>query len=271
MRRAAGLLVLAMAVVLGACGGGSSNGAALVRSAPAETIKAGSAKMSLKVDFTASGTSGSISGDGVVDLGGGIADLTLDVGSAGAALGITSAEAILDKGGIYVKLPPSVLSGNKPWIKLNLGALASQAGVSVGSLGQLQSADPSQAIQFLRGATTGMDKVGSETLRGTKVDHYRGNLDLKQAADAAPDDAKLTLNQAIAGLSTTTLPVDVWLDSQGRLRKLSFTVDTDGSGPNPPGSVELELYDFGSAAAVQVPPAEQVTDLSSLFGGVAPR
>lgn len=264
-------VVAVFALLLAACGSSNTGGAALVRRAPDETLKAGSAKLSLKVDFSAAGTSGTITGDGAVDLKSGRADVTLDVGSAGAALGVTTAEAILDKGGIYLKLPPSVLTGNKPWIKLNLGGLANQAGVSVGSLGQLQSADPSQAIQFLRGATSNMDKVGTETLRGDKVDHYRGRLDLKQAADAAPDDAKLTLNQTIAALGRSTLPADVWLDSQGRMRKLGFTVDPDGTGPGSSGTVELELYDFGTPANVAVPPDNQVTDLSSLFGGVAPR
>jgi hypothetical protein len=33
-------------------------------------------------------------------------------------------------------------------------------------------------------------------------------------------------------------------------------------------SLDMELYDYGVAVAVEAPPADQVSDLSSVLGGV---
>lgn len=266
-RRAPAAALVALALVLAACSSKSGSAAQIVRNAPDKTIAAGSARVALDVSFTSSGTPNEITGDGVVDLKNKRGSVTFDVGSLASTLGSGSIETFLSSDGIFVKLPAGFGAGGKPWIKLNLSALANQAGVNLGSLGQLQSADPSQALEFLKGAVGDMTKVGTEDVRGANTDHYRGTLDLKQASSSVSADARPAVDQAITSLGTSTIPADVWIDSDGRMRRMKFSVDPDGPGPTPPGTVQFEMYEFGVKADVQPPPPDQITDLSSLLGG----
>ncbi len=269
-RASAGLSVLALALVvaLTSCSGKVGDATAIVREAPDKTVEAGSARVAMEVAFTSGGTPSTVTGEGVVDLSQKQGMLRLDLGALAGSLGTSSVETFLSSEGIFVKLPASVLPGNRPWLKLNLAVVASQAGVDVGSLGQLQSADPSQALQFLKGAVDDMSEVGEEQVRGTGTTHYRGTLDLQRAQNEVSSEARPAVSQAIASLGTSRIPADVWIDDDGRMRKMRFEVDPDRDGPNPPGTAQFEMFDFGVQADIQPPPLDQVTDLSNVLGGL---
>lgn len=264
--RAAAVLL----VVLVACGGGGNGDSAeIVRQAPEKTAAAGSARVGISITFSSgSGGQGVVSGDGLVDLVNNRGAVTLDLGGLGGTLISGPVDTVLAREGLFVKLPPSLLSGSKPWVKIDLSTVAGAAGVNLGSVGQLQSVDPSQVLQFLKGAADSMKKVGDEQVRDTETTHYRGNLDLNKAAADAPPEAQEAIRQAISGLGTSSIPANVWIDDQGRMRRLRL--QTAGESGGPAGTLEFELYEFGVPADVQVPPADQVTDLASSFGG-APR
>lgn len=245
-------------VLLAACGSGSSaNAADVVRQAPAKTAAAGSAKVAMTLTISSSGVGGTVAGDGIVDLKNGLGAISLDLGSLGGSLANGKVETVLGPDGIFIKLPGAA-PASRPWIKLDLSSLASQAGINLGSLGQLQSADPSRALEFLKGAAADMKKVGAEKLRGADTTHYRGTLDLQKAAASAP-----SASSAVSALGTSNVPVDVWIDGAGRMRKMALTV--------PSGKAEFEMYDFGTPVDVQEPLPSEVTDLASLFSGGLPK
>lgn len=252
MRRLPVVAVVALLLALAACGSESADAAEVVRAAPEKTAAAGSAKVAMSLAISTSGVEGNLTGEGVVDLKNGRGALTINLGSLGGSLAPGgTVETVLDADGIFVKLP-GVAPAAKPWIKLDLKALASQAGVNTGSLGQLQSADPSQALQFLKGAVGDMKKVGSEKVRGAETTHYRGTLDLNKASAEAP-----AVSTAVSALGTANVPTDVWIDGDGRMRKMIVSVST--------GKAEFEMYDFGTPVDVQEPLPSQVTDLANLF------
>jgi len=242
--------VALVAALLAACGGSgsSADAAEVVRAAPEKTAAAGSAKVAMSVTFGG----GTLTGEGAIDLRNGVGALSVDLGSLGGSLASGTVEAVLSPEGIYVKLPAGIVPASRPWIKVDLSALASQAGVNVGSLGQLQSADPSQAIQLLEGAVSDMRRVGEESVRGAKTTRYRGTLDLNRAAAEAPG-----VSSAVSALGTATVPTDVWIDSEGRVRKMTLAIEA--------GTAQFEMYDFGTAVDLRPPAASEVTDLGALF------
>ena len=64
------------------------------------------------------------------------------------------------------------------------------------------------------------------------------------------------------------VPVDVWLDADGLVRKLMLAfeaTDPDTAQPNT-ASVTFELWDYGRPVAIELPPASEVADASSLRG-----
>ena len=269
-RRIAVLLALAAALLAGACGSGGGDAAERVRAAADRTLAEGSARVALNLTFSISAVSADVSGEGVVDLDQRRGSFTLDLGSLGMGLG-GEVEAVLDRGGIFVKAP-AVLGGGKPWLKVDLAALGAQLGVDIGALGGLQSADLSQALAFLERGASGMAKVGSERVRGADTTHYRGTLDLGQVAADLPEDARASVDAAVAALGTMTVPADVWLDGDGRMRKVRLAVESGPKGAPATGAIEFELYDFGVQADVAVPPADQVSDLlATILGGSRPR
>ncbi|MFP5318131.1 MAG: LppX_LprAFG lipoprotein [Acidimicrobiia bacterium] len=260
-------------VLLAACSGsGGDDAADVVRAAPEKTIDAGTARVAINITFASTGATATVGGEGAFDLQDGRGALSLDLGALAATFGASTLDAVLDGSTIYVKTPAQMAAAaTKPWIRIDLGTLGQQAGVDIGSLGQLRSVDPSQALRFLEGAVDDMEEVGEEPVRGEATTHYRGTVDLRKARDEVDADARPAVDQAIESLGTSTFPADVWVDDEGRLRKLAFEIARTDSGPSSAGRVELELYDFGTTVDVQIPAADQTTDFTSLFAGTPGR
>jgi hypothetical protein len=265
-----GLGALAVCLLLTACSSNGGDATEVVREAPDKTIDAGSARATLSLGFMTGGSPATIRGDGVFDLRNRLGGLTVDLGALGTSFGGAPVEAVIAAEGLFVKLPPGENTGGRPWLKLDLATLSRQAGLNLGSLAQLQQSDPTQVLTYLKGALDDVKEVGEETQRGEDTTHYRGTIDLRKATASLPPEAQSGVEDAIASLGTSTLPADVWIDDDGRIRRLSFSADPDAEGPNPPGKVDIELYDFGVTADIGVPPPDQVTDLTNLFG-TAPR
>ena len=109
-------------------------------------------------------------------------------------------------------------------------------------------------------------------MRGTQTTHYRAVLDLNKAADQSPG-ASQAIKSAINLLGSSKQPADVWVDADGRLRRMRYTVDLSkskvaASTPGVPGSLTftLDLFDFGVPVQAAVPAPAEVVDLGALTG-----
>jgi hypothetical protein len=267
-RRAAAVVAVLALGLLGACRAGGDDPVDVVRAAPQKTLDAGSARAAITISLASAGATGAVTGEGVFDLRAGRGSLNLDLGAFGATFGASTLDAVLDRNTIFVQLPPQLATvAGRTWVRIDLAALSQQAGLDIGSLGQLQSVDPSVALRFLEGAASDMREVGEERVRGAQTTHYRGTIDLRRAASEVDAGTRPAVEQAIESLGTSTIPADLWIDGEGRLRKLAFDIVRTDAGPQTAGRVELELYDFGTAVDVRPPPADQVTDLTALLAG----
>jgi len=297
MRRSvtAALIAGLLAVGLAACGGGSSsetqsapattqaNGTAMLASASEKARAAGSSKIALSVSLQLPGKSApsTLTGNGAFDYANQRGTLTFDVGDllsgvAGGVLGGSSKlELVLDNNVIYLNFPAlGQLLGGKPWIKLDLAELSKQQGLNLGQLQTIGQSDPSAFLSYLSGVAS-VQRVGTDTLRGTETTHYKAEIDFDKVLANAPPAAKAGLQATIDQLKqqtgSQTLPIDVWIGDDGLVRKIVFTYPKTGSGSSP-SSVTVELYDYGTPVNVAVPPADQVTDFSqiaALAGGVS--
>jgi hypothetical protein len=102
--------------------------------------------------------------------------------------------------------------------KANLGESYQQL-VSDGQQG------PAQSLSILQNASSsGVQTVGTATLFGVNTTEYRTTVDLNKLASAS---GKPALAPAIQNLESkyhvSSIPVEVWLDSQQRLRRLVET------------------------------------------------
>ena len=234
-RAVVGGLVLAAALAGSGCGGGSSNPttvpASTLTKAARATEAAGSYTFTIGGTFDVAGQTFPIQGGGAVDARAGRARATLDLRRALAASGIGSisrdealADAVATGGVLYVRSPYLVRRRRlkRPWIRYP------------------ESVAPLDLVRYVRPVGT-VTRLGSDTVDGVKTTHYSAQLDLRSYASAA----------RVAGDS---LPVDVWVDSDDRIRRVQTQLGTASFQAVP----QLDIAGFGRPVAVRAPAAAQV-------------
>jgi hypothetical protein len=163
---------------------------------------------------------------------------------------------------VYVKVP-NPPDPSTPWVKTDAKTFGSENGSS-------GTSDPSQFLSYLRGASSGITDEGTDTVRGTETRKLKADLDLHKAAAKLSADQRQAVEQAIQQLGTSTIPAEVWIDDQGRLRKMTFSLQLKSGGQgstSAPKSAEfsltLELFDYGAPVHVIAPPSSQVSSHSA--------
>jgi hypothetical protein len=126
---------------------------------------------------------------------------------------------------------------------------------------QLGQNDPSQMLQYLR-ATSNIVERGKETVRGVDTTHYAARLQLDKVSDRVSPDAARALKQATKTLGTKEIPMDVWVDGDGLVRRV--TMDWHPRGAT--FVMSLDLFDFGNVD-IPVPADSDTVDLSNMLGG----
>jgi hypothetical protein len=158
---------------------------------------------------------------------------------------------------IYLKSPlfqsqPGFPKG-KEWVEIDIEKAAKSMGVDLGSL---QDTSPKSALSPLRGSNGKPKKVGKETVRGVATTHYSATVDLQAAADKASGSTAKSLRKLIQLTGTKTIPVDVWVDGHGLVRKESYAQRFTAGHP----VVRLTevMYGFGPTINIPAPPSDKV-------------
>ena len=178
---------------------------------------------------------------------------------------------------IYVNMPllASKLPEGKTWMKIDLAKLASKAGIDASQLGSLNQADPTQFLSYLRASTGAVTTVGGEQIDGVPTTHYRATLQLDRILDRLPGSQRAAARSVLEHLGTGSIPVDVWVDQQGRLRRMQLSIGGGSSGASAPasplasvtGTLTLDLTSYGAVPPIVPPPASQVFDASAVAAG----
>ena len=251
---------------------------ARVQGAAARVIEARSARISMTMTTTFAGeevAASTATTQGVFDYAAHKGQMDTTIKTAGLPFRTTERTLVIGST-VYIKMPdmpqgqepadvpPIPGEHHKPWIKLELPKeLDGQNPFSPG-LGPVpddSGGDPTQALSYLKSATSKVERVGSEQVRGTPTTRYAATFDAAKVAAQAPEEAQGFVEEM--GLSFPK-PADVWIDEQGRLRKIHYAmtmkVPKDMGAPATAMTNELtmELYDFGVTVNVTPPPADQV-------------
>jgi hypothetical protein len=265
MRRCIGAMaILVLALVLAGCGGGSSKQAApkvvsgdLIAAAATKSSRAGS----VEADFKISGPGVKGSGSGVFNTG------SSRSGRLSMKVTVRSMEVPIDTviTGNVLYMRSSVfsqigLSQSKQWVKVDLGQLAQQHGVDLSSLADA-SPTPASALSYLRGSGK-VREVGKESIDGTETTHYKATVDLEKAAAQSDPDTRQALRRLIQESGVKSLPIDVWIDGKGYVRKVQYAQRTSGKDVK----VTMNLHDYGKPVTVNPPPAHAVVDLMQAVG-----
>ncbi|MER5216090.1 hypothetical protein ABT063_37570 [Streptomyces sp. NPDC002838] len=256
-------VVASVCLGVGGCSGAS--GAAAGQDGrggdPAETLRraadtlvdAGSSKARTSMEMATGGTRVTIRGEGVYDFGERLGRLKVLLPQDPA--GKTEQRPItelLAPGALFMKNRGAGVPADK-WVRVDTATL------SDGNLVTGGVTDPFAAAEVLRGTRTAT-YVGKTEVAGTDVRHYRGTADLGSAARGASAGNKGPLAAAAKGFATAEVPFDVYLDDEGRIRKIRHRFSFANGQQK--GTVEVAsttlLYDFGVPADVRLPAAADI-------------
>jgi hypothetical protein len=290
MRHKTVWVVAALALVLAACGtGGSAEGgeaggqnvavvatpAGLVDAAT-HTAAAKTGHVEMSVDTVANGQETHFGATGAFDADRHLFSTSLDLSSlfaatmhspsnnaANSALGST-ANVIASDNVVYLDFPlfARLVGVQTQWMSVPASTGASTFDV----------ADPSAFLDFLHGAGGEVTDLGREQIRGVDTTHLHASVKLRDALNSATGAERDRLQRAIdqlgqsgSALLDAEMPADVFIDDNGMVREIAF----DFSVPDTTGStaakatLTVDLYDFGTAVAIDPPPADQVTDVTA--------
>jgi len=296
------LLAIACCFAVVGCGGGSSGTAVagepisfeeLARSASSSAdATSGRFGFEMTMSFAGADEPFSFSGEGAFDTLSKRASFSVDMSSLAsllgglfAGLGGTSGagapdfddpsgwkiDAIQDGTVGYVHFPAlqSELPAGKSWIRADGGDLAVQ-GFDFSELDQFTKTDPRELLDIMGSATGEIETVGMDELRGVETTHYRTILDSSDLGTYTlgddGDQSSSLAGQLAAQAGLSEIPVDIWLDANGLVRKLTmaFSATQPGTSETSEISMSFELWDYGEAVEIELPPASEVVDASAV-------
>ena len=182
-------------------------------------------------------------------------------------LPVSDFETVFSVDTFYVRVPSDGrlrTELGKSWISAPVPAGGDAKKSSPGSTG-------TQFLEYLAGAKGDVTELGHETVDGFETTHYRVAID--------PDEmlARSRRNQASSSFTPpgmnapeaklSAAPADVWLDADGRPRKLimRLTVTTGGSRAT---TTTDSRYDYETPVDVRVPSADEAHPVASLTDAI---
>ena len=166
------------------------------------------------------------------------------------------------EGTTYLRSP--VLGAPTPWVSVPPDARNSMA---TGGLGD----DPMSTVALLELVSGEITEIGTEQVNGVATTHYSFEADLAAAAQA---QGGAGTTQQLRQLGLDSVPLDVWLDEENRLRRMEMTASLSGLAPTgggadgePTMTMRVNYLEYGADLRVEAPPQDQVTPISELGGG----
>ncbi|WP_405871449.1 hypothetical protein [Streptomyces sp. NBC_00005] len=257
---AAGLM-FCVCMGTGGCSGTGSAAEDSHASDPVETlhraadtlVDAGTSKASTSMEMATGGTRVTIRGQGDYDYRRRLGRLKVQLPQtpAGTAEHRPITE-LLAPGALFMKNRGAGVPADK-WVRVDTATL------SDGNLVTGGATDPYTAAELLRGTRTAT-YVGRTEFAGIEVRHYRGTSDLALAAKGASNGVRQALTAAAKGFATAEVPFDVYLDDQGRIRKIRHRFSFVNGRQKSTVAVASTtlLYDFGAPVDVRLPASKDI-------------
>jgi len=243
-RKTLALPVCALALVLPGCGADDVRQAVdPVARAASATRDAGSARILMRGTLEVMGQRIEIRGSGAFAFEDPRGHLVLQMEAPGLG-GQIELEELIDDGTVYMRMP-ALATG---WFKADLDDLAKQAGMDAGALRNM-GGDPASYLRSLERAGD-VRRVGPADVGGVATTRFHATV----------DPAALGAGALPAELRGARMPVDVYVDDAGRVRREHATLDAAGMRMD----MTVDFDDFGLDVKVHPPEgARNLGDLTS--------
>lgn len=190
---------------------------------------------------------------------------------SGLARGTTSAsdpesgktikiEAVQDGTKAYMRSSAfGTLPDGKEWMGIDY-SLGDDLDTSVPASGDVMG-----ELALLERATGGVEKVGTEDVRGVPTTRYRGETsvaeDVKRLREMGGEETATLVEK-----EGSPLQVEAWIDAHGLIRRMRIVQSKSEAEGKEPTTVDMriEFYDFGIEPEIDVPDSSEVFDTTSL-------
>lgn len=149
----------------------------------------------------------------------------------------------------YMQLPAKYNTSGKPWQLVSASSSNPVIQQMAKSLESVQASASMDQFSAFVDAAKSVTLQGSERIDGVSVTHYAIVVDIAKLP--ASTEGLDTLIQA----GITTLPVQLWLDDQGRPIKLTQEVTAGGQSV----STLITLSKYNAPVTITAPPADQIS------------
>lgn len=130
--------------------------------------------------------------------------------------------------------------------------------------------DASQQLAYLRMVSDEVSEEGTETIRGAKTTKYRAYVSFERIFEQFSGDDREMMEELSRFFEGEGFDVLVWVDGEGRPAKMEYKMDLDVQGSKVSATYVMEMFDWGKAVDIELPPASKVVDggtagLGSMF------
>lgn len=284
--------LVAALLIAGACAKEASDDAirldtgteavAALRRAPEAAVEAGTGRFEMTTSIAEAGEAFELRATGAFDEDAGRVAMEMDLGAMLAELAESTGETlppgfdepfhfVVDGTTVYLRVPMlEALTGTSGW----LSATPEDLGQSGASLGLNGGYDASALLDTLRGVADDVEVAGQEEVRGVETTKYTATVSLVRALEQAPVDERERLEAQLdqLGAGDANVPVEVWVDAEGRPRRM--TMRFDGLLPSTAAtgeatvSMTMEFFDFGELVDIEVPSPDEVTPFSEVMAAM---
>jgi hypothetical protein len=276
----AGAALVAGAITMGGCG--ASEALDPVARAAQVTGEQPGARFTMTMRMSAPGLSSgfTITAKGYVDERSHSGELTMDFSQmpfASALGGNGTFKMIFAYPVIYMNVPfmAGKLPEGKTWMKADLSKAAQAMGAGGSQLSSFDQTDPTQFLSYLRASSGGVTKLGQESVEGVQATHYRATIQLSHILERYPSAQQAAMRSALAKLGNgDSIPVDAWVDAQGRVRREQVQIGSTAAGSTAPGgagatgavggTITIDFQSFGPVPPIVPPPANEVVDAGAM-------
>lgn len=248
--------LVVLATLLAGCGtrgtGGVSvdDGRSVLAAAPAAVRDAGTAHLTMTMDFAGQGVPAGARFEAVGQQDFDRRMLSMEGTMSGVPAEMASSMSfIITPDAMYLQMFGIREQLGVDWIRIGFEEISAETGVDMADLMGNQTFSPTAMLDQLAGVTDDIEVIGQDVVRGVATTHYRATIDAQKALETVPESSRETLRTMLAEAQLDEYVVDVWLDEDGLLRRQTMDVEAMGITQ----SITFEMFDYGAPVDIQVP------------------
>lgn len=152
----------------------------------------------------------------------------------------------------YKPVPPERVSaaGGKHWLRMERAKFGQLNPLGIGGL-----TSPSDVLDSLGGVAEDIEEVGEEEVDGTTCVRYTMKVSLASLFDRLTEKEREEMADA-PDWGKPIVPMDVWIGKEDKLLRRSL-IDMSMGDVGFVSTIRLDLFDYGTAVDIQMPPASE--------------